>query len=69
LLFPTERIAEEAQFLREALEKGFATVRRRQNGALLYVDVTSRVVHEPAGGTAFILHTEKAARGNDSRSR
>ena len=69
LLIPTDRIAEEAQFLREALEKGFATVRRRQNGALLYVDVTSRVVYEPAGGTAFILHTEKAARGNDSRSR
>src|ERR1700680_392905 len=62
LLIPTDRIAEEAQFLRETLEKGFATfesVRRRQNGALLYVDVTSRVVHEPAGSTAFILHTEK----------
>jgi len=62
LLIPTDRIAEEAQFLRETLEKGFAifeSVRRRQNGALLYIDVTSRVVHEPAGSTAFILHTEK----------
>jgi PAS domain S-box-containing protein len=62
LLIPTDRIAEEAQFLRETLEKGFATfesVRRRQNGALLYVDVSSRVVREPAGSVTFILHTEK----------
>jgi PAS domain S-box-containing protein len=61
-LIPTDRIAEEAQFLRETLEKGFATVRRRQNGALLYVDVTSRVVHEPAGGTASTLTAESYRR-------
>jgi PAS domain S-box-containing protein len=62
LLIPADRIAEEAQFLKETLEKGFATfvsVRRRQNGALLYVDVYSRVVREPACSIAFILHTEK----------
>ena len=62
LLIPKDRIAEEAQFLTETLEKGFATfesVRRRQNGALLDVDVSSRVVRDPTGSTAFILHTEK----------
>ena len=62
LLIPADRIAEEAQFLKETLEKGFATfesLRRRQNGGLLYVDVSSRVVREPAGTMAFILHTEK----------
>jgi PAS domain S-box-containing protein len=62
LLIPADRIAEEAQFLKETLEKGFATfeaVRRRQNGALLYVAVSSRVVRERAGTMAFILHTEK----------
>ena len=56
LLIPADRIAEEAQFLKETLEKGFATfvsVRRRQNGALLYVDVSSRVVREPACSIAF----------------
>ena len=62
LLIPAERIAEEAQFLRETLERGFATfesMRRRQNGALLYVDVSSRVVRQPPGDMPFILHTEK----------
>ena len=62
LLIPADRIAEEAQFLKETLERGFATfesVRRRQNGALLCVDVSSRVVREPAGSLAFILHAEK----------
>jgi PAS domain S-box-containing protein len=62
LLIPAERIAEEARFLRETLEKGFATresVRRRKNGALLLVDVSSRVVREPPGAMPFILHTER----------
>lgn len=62
LLIPAERIAEEAQFLRETLDRGFATfesLRRRQNGALLFVDVSSRVVGEPPGAMPFILHTEK----------
>lgn len=62
LLIPADRIAEESQFLKETLERGFATfesVRRRQNGALLYVDVSSRAVREPAGSMAFVLHSEK----------
>jgi len=62
LLIPAERIAAEAQFLRETLEKGFATfesLRRRQDGALLFVDVSSRVVREPPGAMPFILHTER----------
>src|ERR1700674_2211770 len=62
LLIAADRIAEEAQALKETLEQGFASFEslgRRQSGALLYVDVTSRVVREPAGDMAFILHTEK----------
>ena len=61
LLVPKDRIAEEAQFLRETLEKGFTTfesVRRRANGTLLYVDVSSKVV-QPAGEEQYVLHTEK----------
>jgi PAS domain S-box-containing protein len=62
LLIPAERIAEEARFLRETLEQGFATfesVRRRKNGALLLVAVSSRVVRESPGAMPFILHTER----------
>ena len=61
VLVPAERIAEEAQFLRETLQKGFTTfesVRRRANGTLLYVDVSSKVV-QPAGEEQYVLHTEK----------
>ena len=52
LLIPKDRIAEEAQFLRETLEKGFATfesVRRRQEGTGLGLHLSQKFA-EVLGG-------------------
>ena len=62
LLVPPERVGEEAQFLREALAGGLATfesIRRRKDGALLYVDISAKLVQVPHYGTPLVLYTKK----------
>jgi PAS domain S-box-containing protein len=61
LVVPVDRMDEQAQRLAEALSIGSGTyesVRRRKDGSLLHVDVTTRRVHA-ADGTALILAAEK----------
>jgi PAS domain S-box-containing protein len=61
LVIPADRIEEQRQQLGEALASGGATyesVRRRKDGSLLYVDVSTRRVHA-ADGTALVLAAEK----------
>jgi PAS domain S-box-containing protein len=61
LVIPTDRIEEQRQRLAEALSVGggtFESVRRRKDGSLLYVDVSTRRVLS-ANGATFILVAEK----------
>jgi PAS domain S-box-containing protein len=61
LIVPPDRADEQTQRLRETLESGSGTyesVRRRHDGSLLYVDVSTRLVHA-ADGAALILSAEK----------
>jgi PAS domain S-box-containing protein len=62
LLVPPNRVDEEAQLLHEAVDSGvatFETVRHRKDGTLLYVDISAKLLREPASGTPLILYTKK----------
>ena len=62
LTVPADRLAEEARVLAQTLVRGahrFEALRRRKDGTLVYVDVSSTVVRESADGAPLILETEK----------
>ncbi|MDR7333420.1 PAS domain S-box protein [Roseateles asaccharophilus] len=61
LVIPEDRVDEQRQRLAEALTQGggtYESVRRRKDGSLLYVDVSTRRVHA-SDGTAMVLTAEK----------
>jgi PAS domain S-box-containing protein len=61
-IVPPENVPEEQQLVREALQAGVATYesfRRCKDGSLVYVDITSKVIRDPAGKVAFILSSKK----------
>ena len=61
LTVPADRLAEEARVLAQTLVRGahrFEALRRRKDGTLVYVDVSSTVVRESADGAPLILETE-----------
>lgn len=61
-IVPAERIAEEQQILRDALSTGLCTYesfRKRKDGSLVYVDITSKVVQDAQGNVAFVLSSKK----------
>ncbi|BAL24502.1 PAS domain S-box protein [Azoarcus sp. KH32C] len=62
LLVPPERVNEERALLREAAEKGFATVeslRRRKDGSLVYVSISGKIVRDEGTGIDCILMVKK----------
>jgi len=61
-IVPPERADEERQILEEALRQGFAvyeSVRRRKDGALVDVSVSTKAVHDDAGNLQYLLFTKK----------
>jgi len=61
LVIPADRIDEQTQRLAEALASGggtYESVRRRKDGSLLYVDVSTRRV-QASDGTMLVLAAEK----------
>jgi PAS domain S-box-containing protein len=61
LVVPADRVEEQLRRLDETLTRGsgtFESVRRRKDGSLLYVDVSTRLVRT-ADGTSLILSAEK----------
>jgi PAS domain S-box-containing protein len=63
-IVPADRHAEERQIVSDALVQGSAThecFRRRKDGSLVYVDITSKVVREQGNGATFILTSKKDA--------
>ncbi len=62
LIVPPAYQAEEQAFLKETLLTGSTTyecIRRKKNGSLIYLDVTARVLRNPAGEIEFILSCKK----------
>lgn len=62
IIVPPDRVEEEQRILREAAELGFSTyesLRRCKNGALVYVDISSKAVCDAQGRIEFILSSKK----------
>ena len=62
LIVPADRAKEEQETLQEAVRAGFATyetLRRRKDGALMNVDISSKAVRDERGEVEFILSSNK----------
>jgi PAS domain S-box-containing protein len=62
LIIPPDRMEEERGILRDVLLKELApyeTTRRKKDGSLIYVDVSTKTVHDTEGQGEFILSTNK----------
>lgn len=62
LIVPPDRIDEERQLLVEAMGDGVAvyeSVRRRKDGSLVYVSISSKTVRDPGGRPRYVLSTKK----------
>src|SRR5579863_10215886 len=62
LIVPTEQIEEEDELLREAVGSGNATretLRRRKDGSLVYVDISTRAIRDREGNLLCLVSTKK----------
>ena len=62
LVLPTDRMAEDQQMRREATDYGVAvseTVRRRKDGSLVHVSVSTKAIRDGDGNILYFLSTKK----------
>lgn len=62
LVLPSDRVAEEQQMRREAANHGVAvseTVRRRKDGSLVHVSVSTKAIRDGDGNILYFLSTKK----------
>lgn len=62
LVLPADRITEEQQIRQTAAERGLAvseTVRRRKDGSLLHVSVSTKAIRDADGALKYFLSTKK----------
>ena len=62
LIVPADLLQEDRKTLQETVEKGSATyesLRKRKDGSLVYVDISSRAVRDASGKIQFLLSTKK----------
>jgi len=62
LIIPADRVAEEERFFREVIESGhstFESLRKRKDGALIPVDISTRVIRDDLGAVKYILSSKK----------
>ena len=62
IIVPDDRIEEERNFLHATLKSGFSTyesLRRRKDGSLVYVDISSKAIPDFTGQTQFVISTKK----------
>jgi len=62
LIVPAERREEEARIQNEAIEHGLAvyeSVRRRKDGSLVHVSVSTKAIRDAGGNLKYILSTKK----------
>ena len=61
-IVPADRIEEERKILREAIETGFSnyeSLRRKKDGSLVYVVISSKLVKDEKGKLQFILSSKQ----------
>src|SRR3954471_21883568 len=62
LIVPFERFEEEDQLLKETIRSGSSTretLRRKKDGSLVYVDISTRVIYDSDGKLQCVLSTKK----------
>lgn len=62
LVLPTDRVAEDQKMRREAADHGVAvseTVRRRKDGSLVHVSVSTKAIRDDDGKALYFLSTKK----------
>src|SRR2546427_11243755 len=62
MIVPPDRVQEEHQLFRKPLEAGSCTyesVRRRKDGAFVYVDISSKIICDAQGRIEFVLSSNK----------
>lgn len=62
LIVPADRIEEENRILNESVAVGMATyesMRQRKDGALVYVDITSKAIRNERGEIVLVISTKK----------
>jgi PAS domain S-box-containing protein len=62
IIVPADRVEEEERILRETIATGASTyesLRRRKDGSLVYVDISTKAVREADGSLKCILSTKK----------
>jgi PAS domain S-box-containing protein len=62
IVVPLDQLAEEHKFLQETIQTGlavFETIRRRKDGSLVYVDVSSKAIRNSQGEVEFILSSKR----------
>jgi PAS domain S-box-containing protein len=62
LIIPTNQVVEEETFLDEVMESGHSTcesLRQRKDGALIPVDISTRVIRDDRGRVKYLLSSKK----------
>jgi PAS domain S-box-containing protein len=62
LIVPADRVEEEEKFFNEGLESGhsaFESLRKRKDGALIPVDISTRVIRDDQGRVKYVLSSKK----------
>jgi PAS domain S-box-containing protein len=62
LLVPTERHGEEQRVTKSILDDGifsYESIRRRKDGALVYVDISAKAIRDESGAPTYILSSQK----------
>jgi PAS domain S-box-containing protein len=66
LIIPADRVAEEEKFFIEVMASGhstFESLRKRKDGSLIPVDISTRVIWNDQGGVKYILSSKKDITG------
>ncbi|MEP6911673.1 MAG: PAS domain S-box protein [bacterium] len=62
LIIPADRVAEEEKFFNEVMHSGhltFESLRKRKDGSLIYVDISTRVIRDDQGRVKYVLSSKK----------
>jgi PAS domain S-box-containing protein len=66
LIIPADRVEEEEKFLKEVLDRGrsgFESIRKRKDGSLIDVDISTRVIRNDQGDIKYLLSSKKDITG------
>jgi PAS domain S-box-containing protein len=62
LIIPADRVEEEERFLKEVLDcgrSGFESIRKRKDGSLIDVEISTRVIRNDQGDIKYLLSSKK----------